>query len=263
MTCDQDHNYKDEQSADDHGAMDMFVQDTGRARRWHSAWQARASTAQPEPVPAGASSNDAVMDYYDGNTVTGLWNIAQKYAMSDNSYTTNFGPSTPGALNVTSAQTYGAICGPTSATINDPACAAPNGLDTTTRPTLTSPRAATQDPGPGTTYSDADPTYDVCSYLPSADGGDGRSPAATLTMGGPNIGTALDSANMTWGWFEGGFDNGFVPGHGTRRLPRRSARRATRTSAAARWLTTSRTTSRSSTTHRPPTLCTFRRRRSP
>ena len=72
------------------------------------------------------------MDYYDGNTVTGLWNLAQKYAMSDNSYTTNFGPSTPGALNVTSAQTYGAICGPTSATINDSTCAAPSGLDTTT-----------------------------------------------------------------------------------------------------------------------------------
>jgi phospholipase C len=51
--------------------------------------------------------------------------------------------------------------------------------------------------------------------MPSADGGDGRSAASTLTMGGPNIGTELDSANMTWGWFEGGFDNGYVPGHGT------------------------------------------------
>ena len=35
------------------------------------------------------------MDYYDGNTVTGLWNYAQHYAMSDNSYDTTFGPSTP------------------------------------------------------------------------------------------------------------------------------------------------------------------------
>ena len=215
MTCDQDHNYKDEQSADDHGAMDMFVQDTGRSETLAQCLAGQSFNGSPEPVPAGASSNDAVMDYYDGNTVTGLWNIAQKYAMSDNSYTTNFGPSTPGALNVTSAQTYGAICGPTSATINDPACAAPNGLDTTTATNSDITAPATQDPGPGTTYSDADPTYDVCSYLPSADGGDGRSPAATLTMGGPNIGTELDSANMTWGWFEGGFDNGFVPGHGT------------------------------------------------
>jgi phospholipase C len=36
------------------------------------------------------------MDYYDGNTVTGLWNYAQHYAMSDNFYDTEFGPSTPG-----------------------------------------------------------------------------------------------------------------------------------------------------------------------
>ena len=47
------------------------------------------------------------MDYYDGNTVTGLWNYAQHFAMSDNSYSDTFGPSTPGALNVTAANTYG------------------------------------------------------------------------------------------------------------------------------------------------------------
>src|ERR1700675_4155124 len=48
------------------------------------------------------------MDYYDGNTVTGLWNYAQHYAMSDNFYDTEFGPSTPGALNLVSGQTGGA-----------------------------------------------------------------------------------------------------------------------------------------------------------
>ena len=37
-----------------------------------------------------------VMGYFDGNTVTALWNYAQQYAMSDNSYGTTFGPSTPG-----------------------------------------------------------------------------------------------------------------------------------------------------------------------
>ena len=45
------------------------------------------------------------MGYYDGNTVTGMWNYAQHYAMNDNSYNTNFGPSTPGALNLISGQT--------------------------------------------------------------------------------------------------------------------------------------------------------------
>jgi phospholipase C len=52
--------------------------------------------------------------------------------------------------------------------------------------------------------------------VPGSDGGDGGSPAGTLTMGGKNIGDTLTSHNVTWGWFEGGFDNGFVPGHGKR-----------------------------------------------
>ena len=35
------------------------------------------------------------MGYYDGNTVTALWNYAQHFAMSDNSFGTTFGPSRP------------------------------------------------------------------------------------------------------------------------------------------------------------------------
>ena len=48
-----------------------------------------------------------VMDYYDGNTVTALWNYAQHYSLSDNSFNTVYGPSTPGALNLISGQTHG------------------------------------------------------------------------------------------------------------------------------------------------------------
>ena len=47
------------------------------------------------------------MGYYDGNTVTAMWNYAQHYAMSDNSYDTGFGPSTVGALNLIAGQTNG------------------------------------------------------------------------------------------------------------------------------------------------------------
>jgi phospholipase C len=47
------------------------------------------------------------MGYYDRNTVTALWNYAQRFAMSDNSYGTNFGPSTDGALNLISGQLNG------------------------------------------------------------------------------------------------------------------------------------------------------------
>jgi hypothetical protein len=38
--------------------------------------------------PAGAAPG-LVMDYYDGNTVTALWNYAPNYAMSDNNYGLN------------------------------------------------------------------------------------------------------------------------------------------------------------------------------
>ena len=45
------------------------------------------------------------MGYYDGNTVTALWNYAQNFSLNDNSFDTNFGPSTPGAINVISGMT--------------------------------------------------------------------------------------------------------------------------------------------------------------
>ena len=48
------------------------------------------------------------MAYFDGKTVTALWNYAQNFAMSDNSFATTFGPSTPGALNLISGNTHGA-----------------------------------------------------------------------------------------------------------------------------------------------------------
>src|ERR1700693_2209808 len=88
-TADQDHNYKDEQLAFNHGLMDQFVEKVGRGNG-------------PGGQPGGQ-----VMGYYDGNTVTALWNYAQNFAMSDNSFSTTFGPSTPGALNLVSGQTHG------------------------------------------------------------------------------------------------------------------------------------------------------------
>jgi phospholipase C len=91
ITCDQDHDYTPEQQAADGGLMDGFVQ--------YTAGGPEESPPCPKPV---------VMDYYDGNTVTGLWNYAQHYALNDNSFGTTFGPSTPGALNLIAGQTAGA-----------------------------------------------------------------------------------------------------------------------------------------------------------
>src|SRR5438874_1350506 len=87
VTCDQDHGYTDEQKAFDQGKMDKFVEFASGG---------------------GCTDKSIVMDYYDGNTVTALWNYAQHFTMSDNSFSSTFGPSTPGALNLVAGQTHGA-----------------------------------------------------------------------------------------------------------------------------------------------------------
>src|SRR3954452_3833359 len=48
------------------------------------------------------------MAYFDGNTVTALWNYAQHFALNDNSFQTNFGQSLEGHINLISGQTHGA-----------------------------------------------------------------------------------------------------------------------------------------------------------
>jgi len=93
-TADQDHDYTPEQQAFDNGLMDLFPLSVGTAG----------------PPPAGApitATTGLTMGYYDGNTVTAMWNYAQHYALNDNSYGTNFGPSTDGAVNLISGQLNG------------------------------------------------------------------------------------------------------------------------------------------------------------
>lgn len=159
-TADQDHNYAAEQLAFDHGRMDLFPKYTGSSEVLPGA-------------PAAHSGNGQVMGYYDGNTVTALWNYAQHFAMSDNSYGTTFGPSTPGAINLVSGQTNGVV-----ETLNGTGDEVADGH------------------GGLTLISDADPIGDVCSS-PSE-------PQAR--MGGRNIGDLLNSKHVSWGFFEGGFD---------------------------------------------------------
>jgi phospholipase C len=219
-TCDQNHDYTAEQAAFDRGLMDKFVPFT-------SGGGCNGTTP--------ATSKTTVMNYYDGNTVTGLWNYAQNFAMSDNSYSDTFGPSTPGAFNVTAGNTYGAICGPNydptsttstgtpptynsdgtvakagsdPATINDHVCTTPPG--TTTQPQGSTPPADNPQ-GPGTVLSDADPNYDICSTTQPSDH---KTAAQTIQMGGQNIGDLLNQNHTTWGWFQGGFaDPNYTPGN--------------------------------------------------
>jgi hypothetical protein len=89
LTCDQDHGYTAEQQAFDGGKMDKFLTSVGTASGTNGPGQ-----------PCKASD---VMHYYDGNTTTGLWNYAQQYAMSDNS----FGTTSPGAINLAAGNTGG------------------------------------------------------------------------------------------------------------------------------------------------------------
>jgi phospholipase C len=160
-TCDQDHNYGAEQLAFDQGLMDAFPLNTG-------------SESDCNPVYTYGQSDSVVMGYFDGNTVTALWNYAQNFAMSDDLFGTTFGPSTPGALNVVAGITYPAT---------------PTGLSS---PKLVS------NPGGNTIVGDLDPTGDVCSASTVT--------GTTIQMGGKNIGDLLNAKDLSWGSFMGGFD---------------------------------------------------------
>jgi|HubBroStandDraft_6_1064221.scaffolds.fasta_scaffold11253_1 phospholipase C len=158
VTTDQDHSYTAEQQAFDAGLMDLFPVDTGFAA-------------------------NTVMGYFDGNTVTGMWNYAQFFAMNDNSFGTTFGPSTPGVINLVSGQTNGVI-----ATLNGTGDEVAGGPD-----------------GSLTLIGDADPLGDVCS----------SSTRAQATMGSKNIGDLLTAAGVTWGSFMGGFNLSIVNPNGS------------------------------------------------
>src|SRR5215470_116845 len=98
-TANQGHNDMPEQAAYNNGNMDGFPAWVGTA--------GGTATNGPLPPPAAVATKGLVMGYYDGNTVTALWNYAQHYAMNDNSYGTQFGPSSPGAINLIAGQTNG------------------------------------------------------------------------------------------------------------------------------------------------------------
>jgi phospholipase C len=165
LTCDQDHGYLDEQKAFDNGKMDMFPATVGTAK---------GTTPAGQPCQAVD-----VMNYYDGNTVTALWNYAQHFAMNENSFGTTFGPSSPGAINLVSGDT--------------------GGVDKSARGALPTPPATSNGDVAGIgggTFSligDAQPYFDDCSTRDS------------VSLKGKNIGDLLNAARASWGFFQGGF----------------------------------------------------------
>jgi len=169
VTCDQNHSYTPEQQALDHGLVDKFPESTGSG---------------------GPGCNDygkgtgVVMGYFDGNTVTAMWNYAQHYAMSDNSYGTMFGPSAVGALNLIAGTTATATLFPTK----------PNGA---------AARAAgniANGSNTGPVIGDPRPAGDECVLT-----NPGLQTTTMVSLVGPNVGDLLNAKHITWGWFQGGF----------------------------------------------------------
>jgi phospholipase C len=152
----QNHSYTPEQEAYDNGKADLFPKFTGRGT--------------PGGVGAFGTSGQ-VMGYFDGNTVTAIWNYAQYFAMDDNAYTGTYGPSTPGALEVVSGQTNGAV------NVVGTSSSIPDGQ------------------GGLTLNGDTDPANDKCS-----------STTSQVQMTSKNIGDLLNAADISWGGFMGGFD---------------------------------------------------------
>jgi phospholipase C len=185
-TADQDHDYTPEQQAFDHGLMDAFPFSVG--------------TAGPPPPGSGIwATNGQTMGYYDGNTVTAYWNYAQRFAMSDNSYDTNFGPSTDGAVNLISGQLNGV-------TIDNNA------------------GGATISDGSGglTLISDADPVGDKCS----------TTTGETVQFSGKNVGDLLNARGITWGFFSGGFNLNIKNADGSTGCSRTTTSAVTKTKKA-------------------------------
>jgi phospholipase C len=175
FTNDQNHAYGPEQAAYHLGLMDLFPVSVGNAG------------PPPNAPPMAVSTQGLTMGYFDGNTVTAFWNYAQHFAMSDNSYGSTFGPSTPGLLNLTAGHTNGAV----------------NIINGTGNET----------PGGGTSMTvvgDPDPLNDVCS-----------SPTRNqVQMSGRNIGELLNEAGVSWGSFMGGFDLTITNANGTTKCAR-------------------------------------------
>jgi phospholipase C len=144
-SCDPNHSYTALQKEMDGGLRDKFVQNSA------------LSIQHCDPK--------LVMGYFDGNTVTALWNYAQHFAMSDNFHSSNIDPSLPGAINLVTGQTHGAV--PSNVLLN----ITHDNHDLTYHQVVN-----------GTSIGDVDSNYDDCS----------SSQQNTISMTGKNIGNLMD-----------------------------------------------------------------------
>ncbi len=144
-TCDNDNHYADEQSAYHAGLLDKF----------------------PESTSAVGCQPGLSMGYYDGNTVTALWNYAQHFAMSDNFFDTEFGTTVMGHLNLISGQTH-----------------------------QTSVQTISGKVANGSVIANVEAGFDDC--VTTATG-------TPVQMTSANIGDLLNAKGISWGWFYADF----------------------------------------------------------
>jgi phospholipase C len=156
LICGPTPGYTAEQSAYHSGLVDRFPEFTGQI-----------SNTTP-PCDFGLGRN-VVMGYYDGNTLTALWNYAQHFAMSDNFFGTTFGQSAPGHVNLVSGQTHGATV---------------VRADSNTDSVVVNGTMS----GPGGAIDDCE-----------------NSTGTQVVMSGRNVGDLLNARGLTWGYFSGGF----------------------------------------------------------
>ncbi|HTW22857.1 MAG TPA: alkaline phosphatase family protein [Candidatus Baltobacteraceae bacterium] len=172
VTCDQNHSYTPEQQADDHGLMDKFPEFTG------------TGNSASSPCNDYGKGVGVVMGYFDGNTVQALWNYAQHYALNDNAYGTEFGPSTVGAVNLVAGTTENATMAPLKV----------NGKPASGSGNIANGLLA------GSLIGDVRPLGDECVLTDP-----GLQTANLVSFSGKTVGDLLNAKNISWGWFQGGF----------------------------------------------------------
>ena len=154
-TCDNDNHYKDEQTAYNSGSVNLFPATTSGTGTGCTPFLS--------------------MGYYDGNTVTALWNYAQYFAMSDNYFDTEFGTTVMGHLNLLSGQTHETSIATISGKVAN-----------------------------GSIIANVEAGFDDC--VTTANG-------TPVQMTSKNIGDLLNTAGLNWGWFYADFpqSNGSQP----------------------------------------------------
>jgi phospholipase C len=157
LTCDNDNGYNAEQIAYNSGQVNQFPSTSGTS----------------EVTKGTPCTLDLSMGYYDGNTVTALWNYAQYFAMSDNYFDTEFGVTEEGHQNLISGQTH----------TNNPV------------PTAAITTGAVVN---GSIIMNVEAGVDDCIVASGTS-------TIPVTMSSTNVGDLLNTAGISWGWFYGDF----------------------------------------------------------